>query len=144
MNCRDPRYPRECGRRDGILLRASAEQRELLLVSRRGTTEAEAQDGNCTRRSTQVSNRTQGHAPNLSVCRRYGANTGGDEGEGRIGRVRKKKTLYLTPMAEMAFPHFPKNRDTVRQLIRDNPDFLVSIIQKEWVKFFGKPLIVRK
>lgn len=47
-------------------------------------------------------------------------------------------------MAEMAFPHFPKNRDTVRQLIRDNPDFLVSIIQKEWVKFFGKPLIVRK
>jgi hypothetical protein len=84
VNCCDPRYPRERRRCDGILFRASTEQLELLLVSRRGTTEAEAEDGNRTRRSLEVSHRTQGDAPNWSVCRSYGADIGGDEGEGRI------------------------------------------------------------
>ena len=81
MNRRDPRYPRECGRSDSILFRASTEQRELLLVSRGGTVEAQAQDGNRSRRSTQICQRTQGDAPNWSVCRRNGADTGGDEDE---------------------------------------------------------------
>lgn len=81
MNRRDPRYPRECGRCDGILLRASAEQRKLLLVSRRGPDQAQIQNGNCSRRSIEVSKRTQGDAPNWSVYSCHGADTGGDEGE---------------------------------------------------------------
>ncbi len=56
----------------------------------------------------------------------------------------KEDSIYLTHMAEKAFPHFPTNRDSVRTLAQHNPDLLVAIIQKEWVKFFSKPLIVRK
>lgn len=49
---------------------------------------------------------------------------------------------YLTDIANKKFANFPKNYEKLRHIREKNPEMLIKIVEREWKKFFKKPLYI--